>query len=265
MRTCSIAGATGCYASFINGIYRATPDLSNGHLVYARDEVATNSGMFAEICIEFVAGAWEVKNVLCRGTRRCFARVSQDGPLESTAFLDTWLVSTGDGARSSTFAPQPDVCLRFSGDKRPPPKASVGGAAPAASPTKDPSSPSSADQHSSPINAAFETNDVDADGEPFPKVLADFFEVFACGSAGQMDTNLVAPTLQELDLEDEVHIVCGSIQQCAPAGHSAVLLCVPLTVSAGAAAATSSPKNVSHSSPQPAVCFDPASAASCSA
>jgi hypothetical protein len=49
MRTCSIAGATGCYASFINGIYRATSDLSNGHLVYARDEVATIFSRLATI------------------------------------------------------------------------------------------------------------------------------------------------------------------------------------------------------------------------
>jgi hypothetical protein len=206
-RSCSITGTTGCYASFINGVYKATSEQSNGHLVYIREEVSTNSGMLAEICIEFIAGCWEVKNVLCRGTQRCFARVSQDGPLESTAFLDTWMVSSGDAAR--TFAPQPDVCLRFTGDKRPPPKAAAD-VSPDASPAKDNSSPKGGG--CSPDDVGFGSND-DEDNEPFPQILADFFEFFDCGD-GLMDTNLVAPTLQELDLEEEVHIVCGSIQQC---------------------------------------------------
>jgi hypothetical protein len=174
-----------------------------------REEVSTNSGMFADVCIEFIAGSWEVKNALCKGTRRCFARVSQDGPLESAAFLDTWMVSSGDAARSLSFAPQPDVCLRFAGDKRPPPKADAV-ACPEAPSASEQSSPQGG--NSSPHDTYFQS---DSEGdEPFPKILADFFEYFDCGDTGQMDTNLVAPTLQELDLEDEVHVVCAPMQQC---------------------------------------------------
>ena len=212
-RTCSITGAHGCYASFINGTYESTSDKSNGHPVYTRQQVSTNSGLFVEMCIEFAGGNWEVKNALCRGSRRCFARISQDGPLESVAFLDTWMVSTGEAAKPCAFAPQPELCLRFSGDKRPQPKSTVDqspAVAASAAPEQSPAAPmSEADVH----DCAFASDGEGADEEPFLNVLSAFFDYFECGSNGQMDANLIAPTLQALDLEDQVHVICGVIQE----------------------------------------------------
>jgi hypothetical protein len=170
--------------------------------------------MVAEMCIEFTKGCWEVKNALCRGTRRCFARVDQDGPLESVAFLDTWEACTGEtGKHAAHFAPQQDICLRFSGDKRAAPKTTAN-ESPAAACSSPEQSPAPATRHygdgvelpdSTPGDAAVE--------ESFASVLSDFFDFFECGSNGQMDTDLVAPTLQALDLEDHVHVVSGFIQQ----------------------------------------------------
>ena len=206
-RTCSITGASGCFASFINGVYSQTSESSNGFPIYAREDVSTNSGLFAEICIEHIDGDWEVKNALCRGTRRCFARVSHDGPLEAVAFLDTWVVSNSQSAQLSGFSRQPDVCLRFSGDKQARAKA------PADQPPAAPGS-SSEKLRDEPGNCAPGNGEiVDPEEEPFSEVLSDFFEFFDVGNCGQIDTNLLAPTLQRLDLEDHVHIVCGFVQR----------------------------------------------------
>ena len=180
-----------------------------------RDQVSTNSGLLAEICIEHAAGNWEVKNALCRGTRRCFARIAHDGPLESIAFLDTWVVSTGDGARTSDFAPQPEVCLRFAGGKRVV-------AAPSAATTTATSNGAAASR-ATPHRLAddgivaldLDGSEAQADEEPFAAVLCDFFEFFEIAGTGQMDTNLIAPSLQALDLEEHEHIVCGCLHQYA--------------------------------------------------
>jgi hypothetical protein len=201
-RTCSITGASGCFASFINGVYSQTSELSNGFPIYAREDVATNSGLFAEICIEHMNGDWEVKNALCRGTRRCFARVSHDGPLEAVAFLDTWAVST----QLSGFLRQPDVCLRFSGDKQ------VRANAPADQPPAAPRSPSEKLLEEAGNCAIRNGEIIDAEEEPFSAVLSHFFEFFDEGH-GVIDTNLLAPTLQAVDLEEQVHIVCGFMQR----------------------------------------------------
>jgi hypothetical protein len=169
--------------------------------------------MLAEMCIEFTAGSWEVKNALCRGTRRCFARVDHDGPLQSVAFLDTWMACSEAGKHTAHFAPQHDICLRFSGDKRIAAKATANEAPAAASGSPEQSSVHATrhcgDDAELPDNAPGD----DVEEESFASVLSDFFDVFECGSNGQMDTNLVAPTLQALDLEDHVHVVSGFIQQ----------------------------------------------------
>ncbi len=170
------------------------------------------------MCIEFADGNWEVKNVLCRGTRRCFARIQQDGPLESVAFLDTWKISTGDSTKLASFEPQPALCLRFSGDKRmlqrgagiKEPDAACASGSTAVGPSL-----SHVPSHSTRAYDGHGSDSESGDEEPFSKVLYDFFEVFECGSNGQMDTSLVAPTLQALELEEHVHVVCGCMEQYA--------------------------------------------------
>lgn len=178
--------------------------------MYVREEVTTNSGMLAEMCIEFTAGNWEVKNALCRGTRRCFARVAQDGPLEAVAFLDTWMACSGEAGKHAHFAPQHDICLRFSGDKRVAPKTTAN-ESPAASTGSE--QPSAARQRGDDAELPESAPGNDVDEESFASVLSDFFDFFECGSNGQMDTDLVVPVLQALDLEDHVHVVSGFIQQ----------------------------------------------------
>jgi hypothetical protein len=224
-RTCCITGASGCFASYINGTYTASSDTSSGYPIYVREQACTTSGLFIEMCIEFAGGNWEIKNALCRGTRRCFARIQQDGPLESVAFLDTWMISTGDGSKLASFEPQPEICLRFSGDKRMLQRGAAAGIKEpdAACVAAGPSSPH-APSHSTSAHDGHGSDCESGDEEPFSKVLYDFFEVFECGSNGQMDTSLVAPTLQALELEEHVHVVCGCMQQYAqPRGAGALL------------------------------------------
>jgi hypothetical protein len=168
--------------------------------------------LFVEMCIEFAGGYWEIKNALCRGSRRCFARISQDGPLESVAFLDTWMVSTGEAPNSAAFAPQPELCLRFSGDKRPQPRVTAD-QAPAAAAGAVSEQSSSIPMSEADDCALARSDGESADEEPFLNVLPAFFDFFECGSNGQMDANLVAPMLQALDLEDHVHVICGAIQE----------------------------------------------------
>jgi hypothetical protein len=155
-----------------------------------------------------MGGDWEVKNALCRGTRRCFARVSHDGPLEAVAFLDTWVVSTSQSAQLSGFSRQPDVCLRFSGDKQ-----AARAKAPADQPPAAPASPSEKLVGEPGDCAVGNCEIIEPEEEPFSEVLSHFFEFFDVGNCGQIDTNLLAPTLQALDLEDHVHIVCGFMQR----------------------------------------------------
>jgi hypothetical protein len=126
------------------------------------------------------------------------------------------MISTGDGTKLASFEPQPGLCLRFSGDKRMLQRGAAAG-------TKEPDAARAAAGQSS-SNAPSESQSTRAhdghgsdsesgDEEPFSQVLYDFFEVFECGSNGQMDTSLVAPTLQALELEEHVHVVCGCMQQ----------------------------------------------------
>jgi len=223
--------------------------------------VSTNSGLLAEICIEHAGGNWEVKNALCRGTRRCFARIAQDGPLECVAFLDTWEVSTGDGAHKSDFVHQPGVCLRFSGGKRVV-------AAPSSAATTVPNGVSAprATPHrqvdDDAVALGLDDDEASADDEPFAAVLCDFFEFFDIWGTGQMDTNVIAPSLQALDLEEHEHVLCGCLQQYGGIHVSRAFISHCLITVAGTEAARSSPNTDSLKSHQPAACCAPVYATS---
>jgi hypothetical protein len=263
-RTCCITGATGCYASFINGTYQCTTEIYNGYPVFIRDDVSTNSGLLAEVCIEHTGGIWQVKNALSRRTSTCFARIVHDGPLEAAAHLDTWMVSDGDNSSLPRFVAQPAVRLNFSGGKVVAPARAA--AMPAGVPPSPATSQSSVPQ-AAPLQEAtkflFENEGTDGTTgqEPFHSVLCRFFEAFDIGGCGLLDVLLLAPALQALHLEDHIHIICGELQLCGQRLPSRAL-CFISYCRAGALVATISHKNSLNAFVRLAAGFAPAFAAS---
>ena len=93
-----ISGAAGLYSAAINGFYTVTEEKgSDGRVVLSKRGDAS-------VCIEHVAGEWQVKPVSDKGQNTCFAFVQGGCALEGCTSC-VWRVTKGNGG----FEDQPSV------------------------------------------------------------------------------------------------------------------------------------------------------------